>query len=440
MSGPATAAFNFAPFGAIALAALALREAQQMGREYADVFAEIKSRTDTLNQTRDASQQARIAERKVLRDRALQAEARLARIRGLLSGVEEAAGVRFAGELPIDVAPPVDRLADGWRRHIDAVEAEAVRVQDFIRLHNKAFKAMPADQEASDVPPVEDALHVYMMHRALQAQLDPSQADAVRAMVARILARLELEVGETVPVELDQLAKSVVLATDLARAEVLAMELRLQVQRLCEARAIASADIEEARTLLAAMAQDVPFELAQLLEDVISGEREMDTPVRELARTALATIEAQRKKLQEEAAAQVLEQSLRDLGYEVEGVENTFFIEGGVAHFQRHGWGEYFVRMRVGVEDRTLNFNVVRAKGAAESAERKRIDAMAEDRWCSEFPKLLETLKARGITLDVKRLLGAGELPVQVVDASTLPATASEEQRRAAPKQQEIKR
>jgi hypothetical protein len=100
--------------------------------------------------------------------------------------------------------------------------------------------------------------------------------------------------------------------------------------------------------------------------------------------------------------------------------------------------------MRVGVEDRTLNFNVVRAKlaagGAAESAERKRIDAMAEDRWCSEFPKLLETLKARGITLDVKRLLGAGELPVQVVDASTLPATASEEQRRAAPKQQEIKR
>jgi hypothetical protein len=440
MSGPATAAFNFAPFGAIALAALALREAQQMGREYADVFAEIKSRTDALNQARDASQQARIAERKVLRDRALQAEARLARLRGLLSGVEEAAGVRFAGELPIDVAPPFDRLADGWRRHIDAVEAEAVSIQDFIRSHNKALQVMPADQEASDVPPVEDALHVYMMHRALQAQLDPSQADAVRAMVARILARLELEVGETVPVELDQLAKSVVLATDLARAEVLAMELRLQVQRLCEARAIASADIEEARTLLAAMAQDVPFELAQLLEDVISGEREMDTPVRELARTALATIEAQRKKLQEEAAAQVLEQSLRDLGYEVEGVENTFFIEGGVAHFQRHGWGEYFVRMRVGVEDRTLNFNVVRAKGAAESAERKRIDAMAEDRWCSEFPKLLETLKARGITLDVKRLLGAGELPVQVVDASTLPATASEEQRRAAPKQQEIKR
>ena len=166
----------------------------------------------------------------------------------------------------------------------------------------------------------------------------------------------------------------------------------------------------------------------------------MDTQLREMARTALERIEAQRKQLQEEAAAQVLEQSLRDLGYEVEGVENTFFIEGGVAHFQRHGWGEYFVRLRVGVEDKTLNFNVVRAKGAEESAERRRVDTMAEDRWCSEFPKLLETLAARGIELDVKRLLGAGELPVQVVDASTLPAATSTEQRATPGKLQEIKR
>jgi len=440
MSGPATAAFSFAPFGAIALAALALREAHQMGREYLDVFAEIKSRTDALNQARDASQRSRIEERKVLRNRAQQSESRLERLRGLLAGVEEAAGVRFVGELPAGVVPPVDRLTDGWRRHIEAVAIEAARIQDFIRQHSKASQEMTADQDASEVLPVEEALHVYMMHRAMQSQLDPQQSDAVRKMVTRILARLDLDAGETVPVELDHLAKSMVLAPDLARAEVLAMELRLQVQWLCEARAAATAGIEEARALLAAMAEDVPMELAQLLEDVISGERVMDVPVRELAQTALTTIEAQRKTLQEEAAAQVLEQSLRDLGYEVDGVENTFFIEGGVAHFQRHGWGEYFVRMRVGAEDKTLNFNVVRARGAADSAERKRIDAMAEDRWCSEFPIMLETLKARGITLDVKRLLGAGELPVQVVDAASLPTAASEEHRRATPMQREVKR
>jgi hypothetical protein len=440
MSGPATAAFSFAPFGAIALAALALREAHQMGREYQEVFEEIKSRSDALNTARVNSQKARIEERVVLRNRAQQSESRLERLKGLLAGVEEASGVRFVGELPAGVTPPLDRQSDGWRRHIEAVETEASRIQDFIRQHNRAMQQMPDEQDASEVLPVEEALHVYMMHRAMQAQLDPQQSDSVRKIVARILARLDLHSGETVPVELDHLAKSVVLASDLARAEALALELRLQVQRLCEARAAAIAGVDEARRLLEAMAEDIPMELAQLLEDVISGERVMDAPVRDLAQTALTTIEAQRKKLQEEAAAQVLEQSLRDLGYEVDGVESTFFIEGGVAHFQRHGWGEYFVRMRVGVEDKTLNFNVVRARGAAESAERKRIDAMAEDRWCSEFPKMLETLKARGITLDVKRLLGAGELPVQVVDASTLPASVSEVQRRATPRQQEVKR
>jgi hypothetical protein len=440
MSGPATAAFSFAPLGAIALAALALREAHQMGREYQDVFAEIKRRADALSQARDASQQARIDERKVLRNRALRSEARLERLRGLLGGVEDAAGVHFVGGLPAGMPTPVDRLTDGWRRHIEAVEAEAVRIQDFIRQHNITLQEMPVDQDSNEVVPVEEALHVYMMHRAMQAQLDHQQADAARQVVKRILARLELGLDETVPVELDHLAKSIVLAPDLVRAEVLAMELRLQVQRLCEARANERADVEEALRLFAAMAEDAPKELAQLLEDVIAGERMMDAPAHELARTALTTIEARRMQLQEEAAAQVLEQSLRDLGYEVDGVESTFFIEGGVAHFQRHGWGEYFVRMRAGVQDQTLNFNVVRARGAVESAERRRVDAFAEDRWCSEFPKMLETLKARGLTLDVKRLLGAGELPVQVVDASTLPAEVLQEQRSVAPKLLKIKR
>jgi hypothetical protein len=440
MSGPATAAFSFAPFGGIALAALALREARQMGREYQEVVAEIKSRTDALNQAKDASQHARIHERKALRNRAQQSESRLERLRGLLIGLEAAAGVQYTGEVPVSRALLADRTTDGWRRQIEVQEAEAVRIQDFIRHHSPAICDFSAGDDITEFVPVEEALHIYMMHRAMHAQLDPSQSDAVHLMVARILARLELDVGEGVPVELDHLAKSIVLAPDLARAEILSMELRLQVQRLCESRATQQAGVAEARTLLAGMAEDVPHELEQLLEDVVAGERLMEAPLRELAQNALAAIEVQRKRLQEETAAHILEQSLRDLGYEVDGVENTFFIEGGVAHFQRHGWGEYFVRMRVGMDNKTLNFNVVRARGAFESAERKRLDSMAEDRWCSEFPKMLETLKARGIMLDVKRLLGAGELPVQVVDSSTLPASTSNEQQSAISKQQEIKR
>lgn len=125
----------------------------------------------------------------------------------------------------------------------------------------------------------------------------------------------------------------------------------------------------------------------------------------------------------------VLEQSLRDLGYEVEGVESTLFVDGGIVHFQRRGWENYFVRLRLDPREKTLNFNVVRPRGEAEdSAQRKRLDFLAEDRWCSEFARLQQTLTARGLNLNVTRQLGAGELPVQAVDPATLPQARGEEE------------
>jgi hypothetical protein len=40
----------------------------------------------------------------------------------------------------------------------------------------------------------------------------------------------------------------------------------------------------------------------------------------------------------------------------------------------------------------------------------------------------MRTLAARGLSLDVTRRLGAGEVPVQVVDPATVPAIRDEEQ------------
>ncbi len=167
---------------------------------------------------------------------------------------------------------------------------------------------------------------------------------------------------------------------------------------------------------------------ARLDEDQAQAMR--DLVERLLARLVLAPGETLPADMDAASRAIVLEQSLHDLGYAVEGVSDTFFVEGRVAHFQRHGWGEYFVRLRLNAQDRTFNFNVVRAKGAQDTAERKRLDYLAEDRWCREFPRLLETLAARGIALDVKRLLGAGELPVQAVDPASLPAAQSQTESR----------
>lgn len=137
----------------------------------------------------------------------------------------------------------------------------------------------------------------------------------------------------------------------------------------------------------------------------------------------------QAKRLQK-AQAIIVEQTLKDLGYAVEGLEHTLFVEGGVVHFQKAGWGDYMVRMRVGGADQSesgVNFNVVRAVDAANN-ETSVLDHIAEDRWCAEFPALLKALEARGLHLTVTRHLAAGELPVQKIDRAKLPKFVGEEE------------
>jgi hypothetical protein len=175
------------------------------------------------------------------------------------------------------------------------------------------------------------------------------------------------------------------------------------------------------------------------LERVAAGVAPMDDALREDADALIEAAAADRERAEQAAAAYVLEQSLRDLGYEVEDIESTLFADGGTVNFRRAGWDRYFVRLRVAPRERTVNFNVVRAKGDEESEARRHLDALAEDRWCAEFPALLRTLEARGLALDVTRRLEAGEVPVQVVDPSTVPAIGSDErpaQTDATPRQQ----
>lgn len=137
------------------------------------------------------------------------------------------------------------------------------------------------------------------------------------------------------------------------------------------------------------------------------------------------------KTLQDEvrrAQALVVEQSLQDLGYQVEEIEDTLFVEGGVAHFRKSHWGDYLVRMRVAQDGDSINFNVLRAVDADQlEGETSMQDHLAEDRWCAEFPALLKTLAARGVRLEVTRRLEAGELPVQRVVRDRLPKFAEEE-------------
>jgi hypothetical protein len=140
----------------------------------------------------------------------------------------------------------------------------------------------------------------------------------------------------------------------------------------------------------------------------------------ELRRAIQLRLENAEKEQVERATSVIVGQTLKDLGYQVEEIGQTLFVEGGVAHFRRSGWGDYMVRMRVDAKSGGLNFNVIRAVEAGNNVRSKQ-DHIAEDRWCAEFPALLKALQARGVQLDVTRRLAAGELPVQLVDRKSLP-------------------
>jgi len=167
---------------------------------------------------------------------------------------------------------------------------------------------------------------------------------------------------------------------------------------------------EHIATLAKELALEPPGERANLL-------------ALELRRRIQLHEEAAQRQLVQQATATIVRQSLKDLGYAVEDVADTLFVEGGALHFRKPGWGDYMVRMRIEPATGSVNFNVVRAVDAeADSNEATVLDHLAEDRWCAEFPALLDALAARGVRLDVTRRLAAGELPVQRVARDRLPA------------------
>ncbi|MBK9116005.1 MAG: hypothetical protein IPM22_10250 [Betaproteobacteria bacterium] len=442
MSGPITAGFVLV-HGLLVLSARALQEARAMKREYGDVLAQLAERDRQQAQARSGQRSARLERIAAIRGEGERQAARLDRLRALAQAMS-AQAPDIAAKIPATVpAAPAGDDDAAWGAHLRALDAA---IRELTALLGQAGGAVGERVRASlaataSAPVIDEVLASYVLQRQLKPGLDAGEAERFRQTAARVLARLELPAGAALPAELEALAKAIVLAPTLERAEALATELRLAVQRQRDARDAQRREIADANRLLDELPEDAPAVLVRALELVAAGVARMDPPLRAAAEAALATTAADREREEQEAAALVLQESLRDLGYDVDDIEATLFADGGAVHFRRRGWENYFVRMRVDVRERTANFNVVRARGDEETAERRRLDALAEDRWCAEFPRLMATLEARGLTLDVRRRLEAGEVPVQVVDGDQLPAIAADEDAtrpRAAPRARDL--
>lgn len=303
-------------------------------------------------------------------------EQRLARAHAL-AGQARAKYPDIPFDLPNTPAPPKD-LGDPA-----AIERYVTELVECVRAIEATIRSQGTRAAA------QQGLAVLMESIATTIADDPrtagdllaSYANEVRAMRAsprtetldrqataeRILGRLASIDAGAVPPALDKLMRAIIEADTDERAELLAMELRAQVQRFNteSERAAAAAKEDRKREIVGVMAAEV----------------------------------------------------LSDLGYEVEPIAETLFVKGGVAHFQRAEWGDYFVRMRVDPANSSINFNMVRTttdSGPPDPAQRRRDEEM-EAAWCAGLPKILAELAARGINTSKVRALDPGAVPVQIV-------------------------
>lgn len=433
MSGPTTAIYDTAGnviigaagLSAVMLAARAIREAHDIHAEYGEAYKRVSERETARTRQRQQLQEAKCLHIANLHRQADKLQARLSRLQGMLREQQGAAATAA-------LIQPVAQDERSWSDYLGRLEAAIKRAEAQLSA-SQGISAQTMAALLAELPDTGQLLTAYAQQHALRSSLTAVEIAHYKELSLHLLSRLELEAGEALPIRIESLAREMLHAYDTARAEVLASDLRLEIQRANQQRQQQQADAEEANLLLGQLADELPEELRAALQQVAAGVRLLDQPTRAIAKAALEEISAARRHEEQEAISLVLEQSLRDLGYEVDDISQTMFVSGGMAHFQKQAWQNYYVRMRVNTAEKSVNFNVVRAQSSGDAAQDKRLDYLAEDRWCAEFPALLKTLEARGVKLNVTRLLQAGEVPVQVVDAATLPvARAEEEHRRTA--------
>lgn len=338
------------------------REEERRAREEARARAE---------RAADLMRQAGAQERRLERALALADEARKRHPQAVLDLPAMPAPVSNP-EDPAAVQGYLERL-DGVIRSIDAgMRAQAARAASDQGL--QALMGVLSATVGGEPRSASDLLALYADQVRAMERPAADRAMDRQATAERILGRLN-SLGEAqIPPELDALMRKLIEAPTDERAQMLAMELRAQVQQTNEAREREQAAAEENRK-------------------------------REIAGILVAEV-------------------LSDLGYEVEPIAETLFVSGGVAHFQRAEWGDYFVRMRVDPATSSVNFNMVRTDESAappDAAQRKRDEEM-EATWCAGIPKLLAELAARGIDTRKLRELDAGAVPVQVVKPDTVDA------------------
>jgi hypothetical protein len=308
-------------------------------------------------------------------------------------------------------------------RRLDAAvhEIESALAQSASRFDAQMRAALAATSAA---PSIDDVLGAYVMQRQMRPGLDAAHAERFRETAARILARLSLPDGSPLPAELESLAKG-------HRAGAVGPSARKRWRRSCASpcttrathRAVQQKASAEAAQLLEAMPDDAPVPLLRALEAVAAGVSRLDPALRNAAQAVLDSAAIDDEQRDQAAAAFVLQESLRDLGYEVEEIEATLFADGGTVHFRRAGWDQLFHRLRVDPRERRQLQRRARERRRGERGA-KATGRARRGSVVRGVPEAPANARSAGPHARREAQARGGEVPVQVVDGKNLPRSS----------------
>jgi DNA repair exonuclease SbcCD ATPase subunit len=446
MSGPKTTSYRLSDeIDDLSRAVQQLEEsARQQAAEARRLEEEERRRAEAERQRREAEARARAEEARRLESIRLERLSAVRATRRRLALMHEGIVNAMAGLSPIEDKPSLPSIPDIEDESTGALE-DQLRIFAGIEQRLTEVRARVATSSALadiDIFWLGEAESLAQLldrfakgrhsHGAQREAID--QATTRAADVGRIVGHLlEVSVNE-LPPSFESLVQRALRVESAARFDMLRLELQRQVQQHNErvkARRRGSESAAGWIDRLGAMDTEGRFaDLREALTSVRDGLRPWDGELESECRSALEALEQSAQRRRDAKAAAILGATLRDLGYEVDGIAQTLFAEGGAVHFQARGWNDYFMRLRVSPDRQTLHFNMVRSADAPTSAAR---DLEMEQQWCRGYPELMKTLAARGIETEPLRAVAAGSFAVQAVLPDSLPRRQKSTAQHSAP-------
>jgi hypothetical protein len=244
-----------------------------------------------------------------------------------------------------------------------------------------------------------------------------SQHDRTRRKeeVMRVLSR----VSGLVPVhersDLERFATEIAQEPDAGRAETLALELRLRVQRATEK---AARDAERAAALRVRLRGLEGEDVTRITAELAKVEERKIALTDALVRRAEEVERTGRVRANQIYAAEVIREELQRLGYEVEDEFASLFVEGGKTQLRKAETEDYRVLLDVEPATGRIHGQLARFGRVGEivSQQQQLRDCETEEKWCRDFAQLRQEIERRHLAIRVVRRVPAGSQPIQIID------------------------